>query len=140
MPDVRGRVDELVELMEEHGLESAEMSGSGWAVKLSRHGSTVAVGTTQLSEVTLPLEASQPATSGTAVTSPTTGIFYSSPSPGSPTYVKPGETVVAGQIVGLIEAMKVFNEITAPTSGIVQKIAAENGQLVHPGDPLVYIG
>jgi biotin carboxyl carrier protein len=43
-------------------------------------------------------------------------------------------------VVGLIEAMKVFNEIVAPMSGTVTKVSAENGQLVQPGDPLVYIG
>jgi acetyl-CoA carboxylase biotin carboxyl carrier protein len=77
---------------------------------------------------------------GTPITSPMTGIFYSSPSPGAPAYCKEGETVNAGQVVGLIEAMKVFNEITAPMSGTVIAIKAENSQLVQPGDPLIYIG
>lgn len=79
------------------------------------------------------------APTGTPVSSPMTGIFYTSPGPGSPAFAKEGDTVVAGQVVGLIEAMKVFNEITAPVSGTVTKVAAQNAQLVQPGDPLVYI-
>ena len=67
------------------------------------------------------------------------GIFYSSPSPTAPPFVRVGEHVVAGQVVALIEAMKVFNEITASTSGEISKIVAEQGQVVQPGDPLVYI-
>ena len=51
-----------------------------------------------------------------------------------------GITIEKGQVVGLIEAMKVFNEITAPVSGTVTAVKAENGQLVQPGDPLIYIG
>jgi acetyl-CoA carboxylase biotin carboxyl carrier protein len=69
-----------------------------------------------------------------------TGIYYSSSSPTAPPFVKEGEPVSAGQVVGLIEAMKVFNEIVAPTSGRVLKIVAESGQLVNPGDALLYIG
>ena len=69
-----------------------------------------------------------------------TGIYYSAPSPGSPPFVKEGDSVSAGQVIGLIEAMKVFNEIPAPTSGVVSKIVAESGQLVNFGDPLLYLG
>lgn len=72
--------------------------------------------------------------------SPTTGIYYSSPNPGAPPFVKVGDTVEAGQVIGLIEAMKVFNEITATVSGSVLRVSAQNGQLVQPGDPLIYIG
>src|SRR5688572_12273106 len=66
---------------------------------------------------------------GIPVSSPMTGIYYGTPSPNAPPFVREGESVTAGQVVGLIEAMKVFNEIVAPTSGIVQKVIAESGQL-----------
>jgi acetyl-CoA carboxylase biotin carboxyl carrier protein len=68
------------------------------------------------------------------------GIYYNTPSPGSPPFVKEGEVVQSGQVVGLIEAMKVFNEIVAPTGGTVSKIVATNGQLVQVNDPLLFIG
>ena len=80
------------------------------------------------------------APAGIPVTSPMTGIFYGAPSPNSSPFVREGETVTAGQVVGLIEAMKVFNEITASASGTVTRLVAESGQLVQPGDPLLYIG
>jgi acetyl-CoA carboxylase biotin carboxyl carrier protein len=76
---------------------------------------------------------------GTPVNSPMNGIYYSAPSPNAPPFVREGESVTAGQVIGLIEAMKVFNEINAPVSGTVTHFAAENGQLVSPGDALLFI-
>ena len=50
-----------------------------------------------------------------------------------------GATVTTGQVLGLIEAMKVFNEIPSPTSGVIKKIVAENGAVVNPGDVLLIL-
>lgn len=68
------------------------------------------------------------------------GIFYSAASPSAPPFVKVGDMVTQGQVVGLIEAMKVFNEITAPVSGKVTKMLVDNATLVQPGEPILYIG
>jgi acetyl-CoA carboxylase biotin carboxyl carrier protein len=68
------------------------------------------------------------------------GIYYGAPSPGSKPFVTEGEVITAGQVVGLIEAMKVFNEIPSPVSGTVLKINVESGAVVQPGEPLLYIG
>ncbi|RYG32121.1 hypothetical protein EON81_21385, partial [bacterium] len=77
---------------------------------------------------------------GTPITSPMNGIFYNAPSPGSPPFVKEGDTVQAGQTVGLIEAMKVFNEIPSPLSGTVLKTVAITGEVVELGGTLLLIG
>jgi acetyl-CoA carboxylase biotin carboxyl carrier protein len=74
-----------------------------------------------------------------AVRAPLTGIFYSSPSPGSPPYVQVGGEVAIGQIVGLIEAMKLFNEIKSDIAGRVVRVVAENGQLVKAKQPLIEV-
>jgi acetyl-CoA carboxylase biotin carboxyl carrier protein len=67
------------------------------------------------------------------------GIFYSQASPGSPPFVKEGDIVNAGDVVGLIEAMKVFNEITAPCAGRIGALLVKSGALVQPGEPILYV-
>ena len=69
-----------------------------------------------------------------------TGIYYASPNPSSPPFAKVGDEVIAGQTIGLIEAMKVFNEIPSPVSGTVLSITSASGDLVQNGDVLLYIG
>ena len=84
--------------------------------------------------------ATEPARSArTAVLAPLTGIFYASPSPGSPPFVAVGREVVAGQVIGLIEAMKLFNEIKSDKSGRVVRVVAENGALVKAKHPLIEV-
>ncbi len=74
-----------------------------------------------------------------AVRAPLTGIFYSAPSPGSPPYVAVGREVVVGQIIGLIEAMKLFNEIKSDQAGRVVRVIAEDGALVKAKQPLIEV-
>ncbi len=74
-----------------------------------------------------------------AVVAPLTGIFYSSPSPGAAPYVKEGAHVSAGQVIGLIEAMKLFNEIKSDVTGTVRKLAAESGALVKQKQTLIEV-
>ncbi len=74
-----------------------------------------------------------------ALIAPLTGVFYAAPAPTAPPYVQVGETVQAGQVVCIVEAMKVFNEIKAEVSGTVTAILAEAGQLVRKGDALMRV-
>jgi acetyl-CoA carboxylase biotin carboxyl carrier protein len=74
-----------------------------------------------------------------SVKAPLTGIWYGSPSPGTAAYVTVGGEVAAGQVIGLIEAMKLFNEIKSDLSGRVVKIQAENGKLVKARQPLIEV-
>jgi acetyl-CoA carboxylase biotin carboxyl carrier protein len=74
-----------------------------------------------------------------SVKAPLTGIWYGSPSPGTAPYVTVGGEVAAGQVVGLIEAMKLFNEIKSDLSGRVVRIYAEDGKLVKARQPLLEV-
>ncbi|HVR88791.1 MAG TPA: acetyl-CoA carboxylase [Candidatus Limnocylindria bacterium] len=78
-----------------------------------------------------------PAAAADAVVAPLTGVFYRSPSPQTPPFVQIGSLVASGDVIGLIEAMKLFNEIRSTKSGKVKRIAAENGQLVRARQPLI---
>lgn len=76
---------------------------------------------------------------GEVVRSPMVGTAYLSPEPGSPAYVKVGDTVREGQTLLIVEAMKTMNQIPAPTSGVVQEIMVSDKQPVEYGEPLVII-
>ncbi len=73
------------------------------------------------------------------IESPMTGMFYRGPSPSEPPYVEEGDLVYEGQTIGLVEAMKVFNEIPAPTTGMVRRIVAQNATLVQQGEVLMLL-
>ncbi len=151
MSEFAGRVEELAGLMTEFGLEEAKLSGKDWSVELAvnpKNGAVVAA-TAVASNANAespprprPKSKSKAAEvpTGIPVSSPMSGIYYAASSPGSPPFAQEGDLVQAGQVVALIEAMKVFSEIHAPVSGRVIKVVADNGKLVQPGDPLLYIG
>ena len=74
-----------------------------------------------------------------AVLAPLTGLFYSAPSPGAEPYVREGAEVHVGQVIGLIEAMKLFNEIKSDAAGRVVRICVESGALVKAKQPLIEV-
>jgi acetyl-CoA carboxylase biotin carboxyl carrier protein len=74
-----------------------------------------------------------------AIVAPLTGVYYAAPSPTSPPFVSVGDVVQVGQVVALVEAMKVFNEIQAEVSGRVVELVATNGNVVQKGDPLIKV-
>lgn len=147
--DVREKITALADLMQEFRLAEARLETPEGTVAFRRRAArpVAAAGTVEVVDApeaepsyAPPAEPVVEVPKGTPVTSPMTGIFYGSPSPSAPPFVKEGESVTAGQVIGLIEAMKVFNEIPAPVSGTVLKVSASSGQLVQPGDTLVLIG
>ncbi|MAJ45824.1 MAG: acetyl-CoA carboxylase, biotin carboxyl carrier protein [Planctomycetes bacterium TMED75] len=73
------------------------------------------------------------------IESPMVGTFYASPSPDKPFFVKVGDTITPDTVVCLVEAMKIFNEIKAETSGVVEKILPASGDSVEFGQPLFLI-
>ena len=76
---------------------------------------------------------------GTPILSPMVGTFYSAPAPGAEPFVKVGDVVSKGQVVCIIEAMKLMNEIEAEVSGKITKILAEDGKPVEYGQVLMYV-
>ncbi len=74
-----------------------------------------------------------------AVMAPLSGIWYGAPAPGSAPYVSVGGEVAIGQVIGLIEAMKLFNEIKSDKAGRVVKVNAEDGKLVRAKQPLIEV-
>jgi len=81
----------------------------------------------------------EPAAGMRHVTAPLTGVWYAAPSPGARAYVAEGDEIAAGQVVGLIEAMKLFNEIKSDVSGTVTRVVADSGTLVKRKQPLLEI-
>ena len=77
---------------------------------------------------------------GHTVRSPMVGTFYASPNPDAPAFVKVGQTVKAGDTLGIIEAMKMFNPIEADVSGTVRAVLVESGQPIEFDEPMFVIG
>ena len=73
------------------------------------------------------------------VKSPIVGTFYESPSPGAPPFVKPGDKVTLGQVIGIVEAMKLMNEIESDMAGEIVKMLVGNNQPIEYGQPLYAI-
>lgn len=147
---MKNRIDELAGLMDEFKLSEAEMTAEGFKISFKKRSSAPTSvmmltngldsnSSSEIDEAVEPIAVADNRPTGTAITSPMTGIYYGAPSPGSAPFVNVGDDVTAGQIIGLIEAMKVFNEIPSPTSGKVNMVVAESGQLVNLGDPLLYV-
>jgi|SRR5208282_4862231 acetyl-CoA carboxylase biotin carboxyl carrier protein len=149
--DIR-KVKKLIELLEESGISELEISEGEESVRISRHPrlampSTVAVG----GPMSQPAPAASPATPATAagehkprndehtVTSPMVGTYYSASSPGSKPFIEIGMEIKVGQILCIIEAMKMMNQIESDKAGRVTAILAKNGEPVEFGQPLFII-
>lgn len=80
-----------------------------------------------------------PEDTSVAIIAPLTGVYYSAPSPTSPPFASPGEIIHVGQVIALIESMKVFNEVQAEVSGRVSALVAINGNVVQKNDVLLRV-
>lgn len=144
VPDHRKTIDELAGLIDEFKLDQATLQVGEFKIAFARRrkaGAPEASGH-EYEETTGDDPGATPlpiAPTGSPVNSPMAGIFYGSSSPGSPPFVRPGMVVDEGQVIGLIEAMKVFSEITSPVAGVIDRIVVESGAVVQPGDPLLYL-
>jgi acetyl-CoA carboxylase biotin carboxyl carrier protein len=149
--DIR-KVKKLIELLEESGISELEISEGEESVRISRH-QRVAMPppVAMASPVTQPTPIAAPAAPATSagehkprddehtVTSPMVGTYYSASTPGGKAFVEIGMEIKVGQILCIIEAMKMMNQIESDKAGRVTAILAKNGEPVEFGQPLFII-
>ncbi|GAB2553057.1 acetyl-CoA carboxylase biotin carboxyl carrier protein [Rhodanobacter koreensis] len=150
------KIKKLIDLLEESNLAELEIKEGEEVVRLSRVPKNAAPATAPVNVAAAPAPiavASAPVTAAAApetpaapalpaghvVKAPMVGTFYASATPGTPAFVKVGQQVKAGETLGIIEAMKMFNQIEADVAGTVQAILVENGQPVEFDEPMFVI-
>ena len=149
--ELLGLIDRLAALLDRSELTELEVEAGGTGLVLRKATSIVAVAdpspgaagpgealTREAGEAPV-AEQAPPSTAKPSVKAPLTGIFYASPAPGSAPYVTAGGEVAVGQIIGLIEAMKLFNEIKSDLAGRVVRVVPESGTLVKAKQPLLEV-
>jgi len=143
-------IRELLDLFNSSGVGELEIEREGMRIRIRKAGlAPESTGNAPPQETAISLEstASVPGTkpaedaeSGqTLVKSPIVGTYYDAPSPGSPPFVNVGDTVEPGQVLCIIESMKLMNEIEAETAGVVAAKLVENGRPVEYGEALFSI-
>lgn len=133
-------IRKYAELMKELSLTGMEITEDGTTVRLERMPAPEAVRTVNVpAEPAAAAPNAQPL-SGSAVTSPMVGIFYAAPAENAEPYVKVGDSVRKGDVLCIIEAMKLMNEITADADGTISEVCVKNGQVVDFGTVLFRIG
>jgi acetyl-CoA carboxylase biotin carboxyl carrier protein len=151
------KIKKLIDILEESNLSELEIKEGEESVRLSRmpkgtfqtHAAPpvthvhvepqrAAAAPAQAESASVPAGRDLPP--GHIVRSPMVGTFYASPNPEAPTFVKVGQTVKAGDVLAIIEAMKMFNQIESDVSGTVLAVLAETGQPVEFDEPLFVIG
>jgi acetyl-CoA carboxylase biotin carboxyl carrier protein len=145
------KIKKLIDLLEESNLAELEIKEGEEVVRLSRvpKGSVAIAAPVHVPAVPAPVaqapaaapaaEAGNALPAGHVVKAPMVGTFYASASPGAAAFVKVGQSVKAGETLGIIEAMKMFNQIEADVSGTVQAILVDNGQPVEFDQPMFVI-
>ena len=137
------RIRELAALLDEFRLSAVSATWGDVQVRLERSPTPApppAPAPPPLPAPAHPVEAVETAVAGhTAIESPMVGTFYRAPSPGADPFVREGDTIKEGQVLCIIEAMKLMNEIEAKVGGRVAKILVENGTAVEFGQPLFLV-
>ena len=143
------QVQKFYQFMNANKLEVVEFSKDATYIKLVRkHNQTVQPIPVFAAHAAQPSGAAKPgpapaaapqAPDGETIKAPMSGIFYRAPSPSSPPYVREGDTVKEGQVICVLEAMKVFNELKAEQDCVIEKVLSENGKPVEPNQNLFLI-
>ncbi len=153
--DIR-KVKKLIELLEESGIAEIEITEGEESVRISRHGTgaapppayayapppppAAAPAPAESTSAAPPAPAAaEPEEEGYTVTAPMVGTFYAASSPGSPPFVQVGDRVEQGDVLCIVEAMKMMNQIEAEVSGTIKSIRVQNGDPVEYGQVLFVI-
>jgi acetyl-CoA carboxylase biotin carboxyl carrier protein len=141
------RVEELIAILEGTSIGELELTEGGTEIIIRRHAGMALMAVPEQASRAAPHVQAAGGTrahaekedASMAIAAPLTGVYYSASSPTTPPFVSVGDIVQVGQIVALIEAMKVFNEVQAEVAGRVIKIAAQNGEVVQKGSALIKV-
>ncbi|MFT8421819.1 MAG: biotin/lipoyl-containing protein [Gluconacetobacter sp.] len=139
--DIR-QLKRLIDLLTSSPIQELEIAEGGQSIRLTRGpvggaaGAAAAPIVAPRASVPSPSAPPPKAEASRIITAPTYGVLHLSPSPGTPPYVEVGQEVQAGQQVGLVEAMKVFNAVKTALSGRVAEILVADGAEVEAGQPL----
>jgi len=138
-------IKRLIELLQDSDITELQVEREGSKVKIKREKFLSSFEVTPVAPIAAPAAASPVAAEAAAdnsmatITSPIVGIYYSSTSPEAPPFIEIGSYVKKGQVLCIVEAMKLMNEIESDTDGTIAKILVENGQPVEYGEPLFRI-
>jgi acetyl-CoA carboxylase biotin carboxyl carrier protein len=155
--DIR-KIKKLIELLEESGIAEIEIKEGEEALRISRMPTSGLAATQLVAPMPMPMPAAplaapmpataaQPAAAPTAkakpnehvITAPMVGTFYGAPSPGAKAFIEIGDEIKVGQVLCIIEAMKMMNQIESDKAGRVTSIMARNGDPVEFGQPLFVV-
>lgn len=152
--DIR-KIKKLIELLEESGIAEIEIKEGEEAVRISRLPTAALRSAGPVAALPLTLappadatvqavpaqvaEPAKPRPNEHVITAPMVGTFYASPSPGAKPFVEIGDEIKAGQVLCIIEAMKMMNQIEADRAGRISSIMARNGDPVEFGQPLFVV-
>lgn len=146
-------IKELIQALEQSSLTSLELSQGNDCIRLERNYAAPVVPSVPVVQTTSALvpvhsavetpqpekKVEVPQLKGTEIACPLVGVFYAAPSPDDEPFVTVGTQVKKGDVLCLVEAMKLMNEITAEKDGVISEVCAENGQVVEYGQPLFYM-
>jgi acetyl-CoA carboxylase biotin carboxyl carrier protein len=132
-------IRELIKTFRENGLTSMKVRHGGFALELEKAVPAVTAAPVA-SAATAAAEVPVQAVSGNVVKSPIVGTFYASPAPDKPPFVTVGSSVKKGDVLFIIESMKLMNEVASEYDGTVREIFAQNGGVVEYGQAVMSIG
>lgn len=136
-----GKIKEIISIFEQSTLSTMELEGDDLKIKLSKDGAGSPLSVERVEQPQpKPVEHAAEIAEGDAVRSPLVGTFYAAASENAKPFVEIGQTVKQGDILCIIEAMKVMNEIHAPRGGVIREILVQDGAMVQFDEELMIIG